>query len=294
MRVRLRRRLWQKHTNPLDSAALHQARSRYNILSVSTEPIRILFCDYDGEFKFGDVLSRLGYAIDQIRPDALRQVTVGDHQVYVFAFVNNDNMQKALRTCEKLKQANLPTPILMLNHAAATPEYLNHKVSANPADGYVANPTSEYHVLDALDLLVGCPVPVALKGSLHFVREEQEIRNALENYKQQVTELERKIGELEAVRNQDKESMDKALEAQRNFYKPKLKALLEDQKIQVQSETERLKFELSEVQAKLLDREMKVRKLEVDAQEAEKSKAKLREFYMTKLKALEQEKNSKG
>jgi chromosome segregation ATPase len=103
-------------------------------------------------------------------------------------------------------------------------------------------------------------------------------------------ELEKRIESLEQDRNQDKESIDKALEAQRNFYKPKLKALLEDQKIQVQTETEKLKFDLSEVQAKLMDREMKLRKLEVQVQEHEKSQAKLREFYMQKLKVLEQEK----
>lgn len=261
---------------------------------MSAELSRLLFCDYDGEFKFAEVLSQLGYAVDQIRPDALRQVTVGDHSLYIFAFENDGEMRKALATCEKLKQASLPTPILLLNHAPATPEFLNHKVATYHADAYVSNPHSENSLLDALDPLVPCPVPSALKGSLHFIREEQEIREALSRYKTQVTELEKKIEELEQTRNLDKESIDKALEAQRNFYKPKLKALLEDQKIQVQTETEKLKFELSEVQAKLLDREMKLRKLEAQAGEHEKSQAKLREFYMQKLKALEQEKRGRS
>lgn len=259
---------------------------------MSSEPARVLFCDYDGDFKYADVLSQLGYAVDQIRPDALRQVTVGDHTIYIFAFQGDAEMRKALQTCEKLKQANLPTPVLLLNHSAAIPEFLNHKMTSHHADAYVSNPNSESVVLDAVDMLVGCPVPSALKGSLHFVRDEQEIRDSLSRYKQKVSDLEKKIEELEAMKNQDKDTIDKALEAQRNFYKPKLKALLEEKNVQMQTETERLKFDLSEVQAKLLDREMKLRKLEAEALEHEKTQSKLREFYMQKLKTLEEEKRS--
>lgn len=256
-------------------------------MGLSGEPARILFCDYDGEYLFADILSQLGYAVDQIRPEALRQVTVGDHNLYIFSFQGDAEMKKALSTCEKLKKASLPTPILLINHSPATPDFLNHKMSQNRADAYVVSPSSENAVLDALDSLVGCPVPSALKGSLHFLRDEQDTRDALSRYQHRVAELEKKIEELEQTSHMSKESMDKALEAQRNFYKPKLKALLEDQKIQVQTETERLKFELSEVQAKLLDRETKLRSFEAQSQDHEKSQAKLREFYMNKVKALE-------
>ncbi|MBN8554127.1 MAG: hypothetical protein J0L93_01675 [Deltaproteobacteria bacterium] len=255
-----------------------------------TYQFRVLFCDYDGEFEYADTLSKIGYIVDQIRPDALRQISVGEHQVYIFMFQAEEHMKKAMRTCEKLKAAELTTPIFLLNRAPATPTFLNHKTATGAADAYVANPSSENVVLDALETLVGCPVPISLKGNIQLLQEEKDRLEEIEEYRKRMTELEKKIEDLQG----DRSKTEEALEAQRNFYKPKLKALLEEQKIQVQSETEQLKFELSEVEAKLLDREMKIKKLEEAIKSQEKAQNTLREFYQSKLKSLESEKKSKA
>jgi hypothetical protein len=87
---------------------------------------RILFCDYDGHFLFADTLSRVGFAVDQIRPDALRQVGVGDHEVFLFSFGLPDSLPKVLKTCEKLKFAELKTPIALLARELMGPDFLNH------------------------------------------------------------------------------------------------------------------------------------------------------------------------
>ncbi|MDB5037785.1 MAG: hypothetical protein JWQ35_1313, partial [Bacteriovoracaceae bacterium] len=127
---------------------------------------QLLFCDYEGEFPFSETLSKLGFSVDHIRPDALKHVTVGDHQAYIFSFKTEENTKLALSTCERLKAAELPTAIILLKMSLATPEFSNHQRSNYAADGYVSNPTSVTALLDVLDTLVGCPIPSSMKGSL--------------------------------------------------------------------------------------------------------------------------------
>jgi len=244
---------------------------------------RVLFCDYDGEFEFAETLSRVGYLVDQIRSDALRQVGVGDHQLFLFTFGNPDSLPKVLKTCEKLKFAELSTPIVLLARAPMGPEFLNHQKTRYAADAYISNPSSEAILLDNLDLVVGCPIPPQLKGPRLF-----------EDLKSQIQELE---AELEVLRGKS----EQAIKQERDALKPKLKALLEGQKLQFQTESERLQVQLSEVEAKLIDRESKIKELET-AQDRHKKKLEdviaqhdkaqqtLRDFYMAKLKALENEK----
>jgi len=267
---------------------------------MTNELCTILFCDFDGDFKFAATLSKIGYSVDQIRPDSLRQVSVGDHKAYIFAFESENSMKKAMKTTEKLKAAELKTPIILLNYGKPDAEFIHHQSSPYRADAYVANVT-ETRILDVLDSYVGCPVPPALKSSLQLLAEDKELRQNAESLRKQVDELE---GELQIARSKpgvSSESLDKALEAQRNYYKPKLQALLKGQKIQIQTETERLKVALSEVEAKLLDREMRIKELEgikektrIKIEELtnshEKAQQKLREFYQNKLRALEGDK----
>ncbi len=255
---------------------------------------RILFCDYDGDFEFASQLSQIGFAIDQIRPDSLRQVAVGDHQVFLFSFGQAESLTKVLKTCEKLKYAELSTPLLLLARSAMGPEFLNHQKTKLAANAYVSNPASEGQLLDALDSLVGCPLPPHLKGAKFFSSDHSEAEQTVEKLKNQVAELEQQIAEL-------KEKTAKADEPREDSWRPKLKALLEGQKLQFQTESERLQVQLSEVEAKLLDREMRIKDLESLTEKAkkkldevssqhEKAQDTLRGFYMTKLKALEQEK----
>lgn len=242
------------------------------------------------------MLSRVGYVVDQIRPDALRQVSVGDHKVYIFAFQTEASQKKALKTCEKLKSAELGTPLVLLSLLTASPELLNHQTVTLKADAYVINPKTESPLLDAMDLIVGSPMPASIKGNMNFLSSAEKKEKTAE-FQKKIDELQKKIGELEGIKNKTEE----ALEAQRNFYKPKLKALLEGQKIQIQSETERLKVQLSEVEAKLLDRELKVKELEQFKERHkqkleelmlshEKAQNTLREFYQNKIKSLEADK----
>lgn len=261
---------------------------------MSAEASRILFCDYDGDFEFASQLSQVGFAIDQIRPDALRQVAVGDHQVFLFSFGQPDSLMKVLKTCEKLKYAELSTPLLLLARTPMGPEFLNHQKSKFAANSYVSNPTSEAMLLDALDALVGCPMPPHLKSARMFSSDSSQVEQLAEKLKDRVTELEAEILRL-------KDKLSESDQPREDSWRPKLKALLEGQKLQFQTESERLQVQLSEVEAKLLDREMRIKDLEVLTEKAkkkleetasqhEKAQETLRSFYMTKLKSLEQEK----
>lgn len=250
---------------------------------MSGEDCRVLFCDYDGEFEYSETLSRVGYLVDQIRSDALRQVGVGDHQLFLFSFGQPDSLSKVLKTCEKLKFAELSTPIVLLARSAMGPDFLNHQKTRYAADAYISNPPTEAALLDSLDLVVHCPIPPQMKGPRLF-----------EDLKVQIQELE---AELEVLRGKSEE----AIKQERDALKPKLKALLEGQKLQFQTESERLQVQLSEVEAKLIDRESKIKELEAsqDRQrkkfeelisQHDKAQQTLREFYMNKLKSLEIEK----
>jgi len=250
---------------------------------------RILFCDYDGEFEYSDVLSRLGYLVDQIRPDSLRAVTVGEHQLYLLSFGELESCKKALRVCEKLKQAELQTPIMLVYRSGSDPSFLNHQSSPQAADAYILNPSSEAAILDAIEDQIGLP-------PLRFVRDPSQLESEqkLQSYEQKIQALEAEMLELKGAAT----SLDKALEAQRNFYKPRLKALLEGQKSEGQTETEKLRIRLSEVEAKLLDREAKCKELEQNRATSEmkiekimsshqKAQESLRQFYQEKIKKLE-------
>ncbi len=244
---------------------------------MSLEAGRILFCDYDGDFAFAEDLSRVGFIVDQIRPDALRQVGIGDHQVFVFSFGEAETLPKVLKTAEKLKFAELKTPMVLVARASMGPDFLNHQKSKFPADAYISNPLSEAVVLDALDELIGCPIPSHLKSARLFTNVESEEDRMIQGLKEKVQALEAQL----------KGQSDQAAQQERDALKPKLKALLEGQKLQFQTEAERLKVALSEIEAKLLDREAKIKDM---SSQHEKAQATLREFYMNKLKQLEQEK----
>jgi hypothetical protein len=245
----------------------------------------LLFCDYDGEFPFSETLSKLGFLVDHVRPDSLKHVTVGDHEAYIFSFRKPENEKYALTTCERLKIAELPTDILLLNMGPATPEFLNHQNSQHSADAYIVNPKSITPLLDALDSLVGCPIPTSMKGSLQLLQDEKERRASLDSFKNRIAELEAKIQELEGVRKTS------------DSLKPKLQALLKGQKLQFQTETERLKFQLSEMEAQLLEREARIKELEAAREKNklkleeltrnhEKSQQAIRDFYQQKIKSL--------
>ena len=105
-------------------------------------PVHLLFCDYEGDFPFSETLSKLGFLVDHIRPDALKHVTVGDHQAYLFSFKTAENSKAALATCERLKGANLPTAIILLSMSPVTAEFTVHQRSKNAADADVSQPTS--------------------------------------------------------------------------------------------------------------------------------------------------------
>jgi len=260
---------------------------------MSAHASRILFCDYDGEFQFSEELSRVGYAIDQIRPDALRQVGVGDHQLFLFSFESKDSLSKVLKTCEKLKFAELSTPIALLARQPMGPDFLNHQKAKYAADAYISNPATEAGILDILDPLIGCPIPPHLKSARLYSSDDPEDQRALESLKQQIAKLEEELQQAKGM-SQEAREKEEAL-------KPKLKALLEGQKLQFQTESERLRVQLSEVEAKLLDREAKIKELEATQERVkkqfsdivsqhEKAQQTLRDFYMNKLKTLENEK----
>ncbi len=253
---------------------------------MKSDSSHLLFCDYEGEFPFSETLTHLGFLVDHIRPEALRHVTVGDHQAYIFSFKSQENMRNALSTCERLKAAELSTSIVLLYMSQPTPEFLNHDRSQYRADSYVANPSSPTPLLDALDMLVGCPIPSSMKGSLQLLQDEKDRRTEVDVYKKKIKTLEDKIAQLEGARSVDQN------------IRPKLQALLKGQKLQFQSETERLKFQLSELEAQLLDREAKIKDLESTRQKHrekleelthshEKAQQALREFYMNKIKNLQ-------
>jgi hypothetical protein len=248
---------------------------------MSADITHLLFCDYEGEFPFSETLSKLGFLVDHIRPEALRHVTVGDHQVYIFAFHSNENAKAALLTCDRLKGAALPTAIVLLHMGIPTPEFMNHQTGKHAADAYVTNSSSITVLLDALDRLVGCPIPITMKGSLQLLQDDKERRSNIDSFKSKVATLESKIRELEGVAS----------------LKPKLQAILKGQKLQFQTETERLMFQNSELEAQLLDREVKIKELEnfrdkhrIKTEELtkshEKSQQALREFYQQKIKNL--------
>jgi hypothetical protein len=261
---------------------------------------RILFCDYDGDFAFADMLSRVGYVVDQIRPEALRQVAIGEHQVYVFSFELLDSLSKALKTCEKLKFAELSTPIVLLARQSLGPDFLNHKTTRYAANLYISHPSSDGALLDAMDSVVRCPLPPSTKTSRVFGQDDGASDKMVMSLKAQIAKLESQLSELRG----DREKTSREIEEQRDALKPKLKALLEGQKLQFQTESERLKVQLSEVEAKLLDREAKIKDLELQSEritqkieeitsQHEKAQKTLREFYMSKLKAFESEKKDR-
>lgn len=254
--------------------------------------IRLLYCDYDGDFLFSDKLRRIGYSVDEVRPEALRSISVGDHQAYVFSFEKEQNLTRALKTCEKLKSAELMTPIILVQRGSASPDFLNHQSEALRADSYVAQEESEAPLLDALEEVVGAPWPPGIeKASSSFLADKEK------EYQEQIESLQEELERVKSEYERSNENLDKALQAQKKF-RPKLKALFEGQKLQFQSESEQLKVRLSELEAKLLDREAKIRELEqfrkhhrqqIEALQDSHQKAQggLREFYQKKIREME-------
>lgn len=251
---------------------------------------RVLFCDYDGDFHFADELSALGYLVDQIRPNSLRTVALGEHGVYVFSFENKETTSQVLKVCSKLKSANLITPIIILAHVDASPDFMNHQHNANAANAYLIKPTSIAALMDELDSYID---PPALNASLYQIQKSEAAN------KKEVEELHRAKQGLEAklqVMENELETMRQNM-TEADALKPKLEALLEGQKLKVQTETERLKVQLSEIEAKLMEREARITELERFKQNTEQkverlnkshqiAQQKLRQFYQDKIKNL--------
>lgn len=256
---------------------------------------RILFCDFDGEFELAEDLTRLGYLVDQIRPDGLRSVAVGDHCLYVFSFGKIETTPEVLRICRKLKSARLPTPIALLSRAdTVSEEFTEHRSSSHAADDYIHGASLLEGLLDCIDRFTKSPFPLSLRGSSQVAPSIQKAEEDHDgrDYEEEIKQLQKELTEL----RESSQQMDKVLEAQRNFYKPKLKALLEGQKMQSNSEVDQLLVKLSEVEAKLLEREARVHELEQFKKKQkdkvqrllsshQKAQQSLRHFYQEKLKS---------
>ncbi len=260
-----------------------------------SSPGRILLCDFDGAFQFAEELASVGFLVDQIRPDALRQVAVGDHDLFLFSFETLDGLNRALKTCDKLKAAQLSTPIGLLARAQLGPDFLNHQQSSSPADLYVHAPRSVSVLLDELSEILGCPLPPHFKSNSFFLEGDVESENLIEEYRAHIAQLE------EEVRNLRRRNLDEPHSEDKEDLRPRLKALLEGQKLQFQTESEKIKIQLSEMEAQLLDREAKTHELEslvaqlykkMDeiSESHEKAQNTLRAFYMQKLQLMESEK----
>lgn len=221
--------------------------------------------------------------MDQIRPDGLRSVAVGEHSAYLFVFEKLESQDEVRKICKKLKAAELLTPIVVVGLTQGL-----HSDYFQDADYVLVDPKSESELLDTLDEVVGCPPP-------NFLRFDSEWSNSSEApQSEQIKVLE---DELEKWKK-SAEGMNKALEAQRNFYKPKLKALLEGQKVEKHDNAlEMLKVKLSEVEAKLLDREARIKeldqmrqmhksKLEKLMDSHQKAQQSLRSFYQEKIRQI--------
>ena len=194
------------------------------------------------------------------------------------------------KICRKLKSAELLTPIVVVGLSpSCRGEVFDY------ADHVLLLPESESLLLDTLDEIMGTPPPLFLSQQ----NEVEVVAVAVDSH--QSEESPEKLSELEAEIAQLKETAEsatKALEAQRNFYKPKLKALLEGQKVdQHNQEFERLRVKLSEVEARLLDREARIKELEqmrkthkakLDQllESHQKAQQSLRSFYQDKIRTL--------
>jgi hypothetical protein len=261
----------------------------------ASTPGRVLLCDFDGAFQFAEELASVGFLVDQIRPDALRQVAVGDHDLFLFSFETTDGLHRALKTCEKLKVAQLTTPIALWARKQIGPEFLNHQQSNLPADLYIHAPRSVSDWLDQLCELLDCPLPAHLKSNSFFLEGDIDAEKMIQEYRSHIAQLEEEISKLRAQTSGGQSAEEKA------DLRPRLKALLEGQKLQFQTESEKIKIQLSEMEAQLLDREAKTHELEslvaqlykkMDeiSDSHEKAQSTLRAFYMKKLQMMESEK----
>ena len=248
---------------------------------------RLLFCDYDGSFELADRLSLSGYLIDQIRPDGLRGVTVGDHSVYIFVFQKSANGQAVQRICEKLKAAELLTPIIAVNRGAEKGDELAAPIEFANFTLVGDSPESELRKIIKNQLRILPPETVGDSTDV-FVLDPQ-IENDLMG---RVQQLEAALKSL----SDENEKLKQVTPAE--DFRPKLQAMLEGEKKKAQTETERLQCRLAEIEAKLLGREARLKDLE--SQQAQfkdratqmkdsfqKAQASLREFYMTKIRELE-------
>jgi DNA repair exonuclease SbcCD ATPase subunit len=248
---------------------------------------RILICHFDAGCEAAGDLRSVGYRVDEVRVDDLKSVHVGDHDVYIFTFKQEDQLSSLLKMTEKLKAAQLQTPMILVSIQKPPIEFFEHQKKKFKADAYVTLAgRSSAEILDFVENMIGLPEPM-MPNDPEFRGMDSKDQN---QYESKVRELEDELQQL----RQEASSLDRALETQRNFYKPKLKALFEGQKLQVQSETEQLKFKLSEIEARLLEREARVKELEqsqanydqkLKRAEASHRKAQesLRSFYQRKL-----------
>ncbi len=254
------------------------------------ERSRILFCDYDGNFELADRLSLSGYLVDQIRPDGLRGVAVGDHAVYFFVFQSESNCPAVLRICEKLKSAELLTPIVVVKEGDPIADFENHAKCNFRADFYLQGGSLETQVFKVLQDKLHLHAQDFTDSTTQALVLNPRIENdLLERIKQLEEALYKSEQEIERLKQKSPQGED---------LRPKLEEMLQGEKKKAQTETERLKVRLSEIEAKLLDREARLK--EVDRQREnikrkalemkesfEKAQSSLRDFYMKKIKELE-------
>jgi len=250
---------------------------------------RLLFCDYDGSFELADRLSLSGYLIDQIRPDGLRGVTVGDHSVYIFVYEKKSNGKAVQKICEKLKGAELLTPIIVVNRGGEKNDNATTRIDFADFNLVGNSPEADLKKIlrDQLQILP----PDMISEQTEVFALDPQIENDLMS---RVKQLEASLKSLSDENEKLKAKKDVPAEDLR----PKLQAMLEGEKKKAQTETERLQFRLAEIEAKLLDREARLRDLE--SQQAhiknrayqmkdsfQKAQTSLREFYMSKIRELE-------
>lgn len=248
------------------------------------EQARLLFCDYDGDFELAKKLSRSGYLIDQIRPDGLRSVAVGDHIAFVFHFAKPESTSSVLKTCEKLKAAELSTPIILVCREKSNSDFLNHRQAPHHADFYFLGDEVLKDLASVLTEQLGA-VPASDVPDENTERTEILSKTEKVSLKDRLVKLEQ---DLESALKES-EKLKRELKAHRDSVKPKLKALLEGEKKKAQTETERLKVRLSEIEAKLLDREARLQELQRQQDQADERFTKLKESYQKNQQLLKED-----
>lgn len=259
------------------------------MIIVDAEHYRLLFCDFDGGFEYADFLMNFGYFLDKIHPSSLRHTSIDEYQICIFSFRNPSGLEHALKACDELKSASFSSPIVLLNESQGVIDFIvDHDQAINYANAYCNIEEGLAALFDTLDCLHKSSQRAAEKLYDTASDEDRDERNIVHEYECRLRELQEKLQTLES-------QSAETLEAQRNFFGAKLKAaLLESQKRQ--NETASLLVQLSEIEAKLLDREVKIKESEYfrDKNQQrlneirsthERAQQAIRQFYQNKIRS---------